>query len=254
MRRMIGTFLAALLAAYAAPALADTTGTPPGSPCTKNNGNPCNGNNGNLGDQGNADHDKIHFDKKPPPIILEMPVVTDRGVFISQVGNSNQADAVQTAPRAYARIDQAGDSNDADVAQTGTGTAYLDSAQTGNGNFARVAQSGSGQNVAYVVQQGDNNWMWSEQLALGEVYNGAKLTQIGNNNDMLLDQEGGDNLAVLSQDGDDNGMTAIQIGDGNRLAWTQTGDGLSDLQITQTGGAATGGQLLITQTNGGNPH
>jgi hypothetical protein len=65
---------------------------------------------------------------------------------------------------------------------------------------------------------------------------------------MQLLQDGSDNLADLSQEGDDNGMTAVQLGEGNRLAWVQQGDGLSDLQITQTGGAATGGQMLITQT------
>jgi hypothetical protein len=49
-------------------------------------------------------------------------------------------------------------------------------------------------------------------------------------------------------------MSAVQLGEGNRLAWTQEGDNLSDLQITQTGGSEQGGQLLITQTNVGNPH
>jgi hypothetical protein len=86
------------------------------------------------------------------------------------------------------------------------------------------------------------------------VYNGARLTQTGNNNDMLLDQEGSDNLAELTQDGNNNGMTATQLGDGSRLVWVQDGNNLSDLQITQTGGAAIGGQMLITQTNGGNGH
>lgn len=254
MRSLTGTIVAATLAMTAAPAFADTTGTPPGSPCTKNNGNPCNGNNGNLGAQGNVNHDKVKIDKTPPPIILTMPAITDRGVFVSQVGDMNQADVKQSAATAYASVAQTGDSNDADVAQSGTGTAYLDAAQTGNGNFARVAQSGSGQNVAYVIQNGDNNWIWSQQLALGEVYNGARLTQTGNDNDMVLDQQGSDNLAELTQDGDGNGMTAVQTGDGSRLAWTQQGDGLSDLQVTQTGGATTGGQLMITQTNSGNPH
>jgi hypothetical protein len=35
---------------------------------------------------------------------------------------------------------------------------------------------------------------------------------------------------------------------------SKQGDNLSDLQITQTGGAETGGQLMITQTNVGNGH
>ena len=35
---------------------------------------------------------------------------------------------------------------------------------------------------------------------------------------------------------------------------SKQGDNLSDLQITQPGGSTQGGQLQITQTNGGNPH
>jgi hypothetical protein len=65
---------------------------------------------------------------------------------------------------------------------------------------------------------------------------------------MALTQAGSDNLAVLTQEGDDNGMSATQVGDGNRLTWTQQGNGLTDLQVVQTGGAAKGGQLAITQT------
>ena len=71
---------------------------------------------------------------------------------------------------------------------------------------------------------------------------------------MALDQEGSDNLAILTQQGDENGMTATQLGVGNRLTWTQEGTGLSDLQVTQTGGNQTGGQLSITQTNTGSGH
>lgn len=96
--------------------------------------------------------------------------------------------------------------------------------------------------------------MWSDQLALGDVYNAARLTQTGDGNDMVLDQEGSNNRAVLTQKGDSNGMTAVQLGQGNRLDWTQQGNNLSDLQITQTGGGSDGGKLSIVQTNVGNPH
>jgi hypothetical protein len=253
MRKLIGIAIAAL-AFCASPALADTTSTPPGAPCSKNNGNPCNGNNGNLGAQGNVGHEKVKIDKKPPPILITMPPVTDRGVFISQVGTGNEASVQQTAPNAYARVTQDGDQNDADIAQTGSGTDYVDASQSGTSNFARIHQSGSGQNVAYVSQQGNDNWLWSNQNAVGAVYNGARLSQTGNRNDMQLLQDGSDNLADLSQEGDDNGMTAVQLGEGNRLAWVQQGDGLSDLQITQTGGDSTGGQMLITQTIVGSGH
>jgi hypothetical protein len=93
--------------------------------------------------------------------------------------------------------------------------------------------------------------MWSDQVAAGAIFNGARLTQTGNDNDMVLHQNGSDNLAVLTQEGDDNGMTATQTGVGNRLTWIQQGTGLSDLQISQTGGSQSGGQLLITQTGTG---
>lgn len=219
-----------------------------------NNGNPCNGNNGNLGQQGNANHERVQTDRHPPAFDIPMPAVTDRGIFISQVGDSNNASAVQTTPNAYANVDQNGNSNDADVAQNGSGNAYLQAAQTGDSNFARVQQSGTGQNVAYVAQNGNRNWLWSNQDALGAIRNGAELTQNGDNNDMMLYQGGDDNLARLTQQGDGNGMTATQLGSGNRLTWTQTGDNLTDLKITQYGGSTQTGQLLITQTNIGPAH
>ncbi|MGN6155366.1 MAG: hypothetical protein ACTHN4_06495 [Sphingomicrobium sp.] len=249
MRKLIGTVFGALLLMSVAPAHADTASTPPGAPCSKNNGNPCNGNNGNLGDQGNVGGGTV-ISNDPPPIDITMPDVTDRGVFITQIGDSNDADAVQTAPNAYARVDQDGDDNDADLAQSGTGTGYIQAMQSGTGNFARLEQGGSGQNVVYAMQDGNNNWMWSSQTADGALFNGARLTQTGNNNDMLLYQDGSDNLALLTQDGNSNGMTAVQIGEGNRLQWTQDGNNLSDLQVTQTGGTSSGGQLMITQSNG----
>jgi hypothetical protein len=252
--RSLAVIAALAAASLSAPLLADTNIVPPGNPCAKNNGNPCKGNNGNIGAQGNVGHEKVKIDKTPPPIDIAMPPVIDRGVFITQVGDSNEANAVQTAPNAYASINQNGNSNDADVGQTGTGTAYVAATQTGDDNYARLQQSGSGQNVLYATQTGNGNWMWGNQVALGAIHNGAIMTQTGNDNDMSLYQEGSDNLAILAQEGDGNGMSAVQLGDGNRLAWTQQGDNLSDLQITQTGGSETGGQLMITQTIVGNGH
>jgi hypothetical protein len=251
--REVTIAIAALLAACAAaPALGGTPSVPPGNPCLKNNGNPCNGNNGNLGAQGNAGHEHVKTSKNPPPINITMPAVTDRGVYISQIGDNNVASVVQTAPNAYTSIAQNGDTNNADVAQTGTGTGYIAATQTGDQNFARLQQSGSGQNVLYATQTGTGNWMWSNQQALGALFNGAELTQTGNYNDMELDQSGSGNLAVLTQEGDSDGMTATQLGTGNRLVWTQQGSNLSDLQITQTGGSLPTGQLMVTQTNIGN--
>lgn len=247
--------IAALTAfATAAPALADTAQVPPGNPCVKDNGNPCHDNNGNLGHQGNVNHEKVVIGQ-PPPIDLTMPPVSDRGVFINQIGDNNVANVTQTAPNAFASVAQNGNSNDAELSQGDSGTGYIAATQTGDQNFAQLQQSGFGQNVLYATQNGTGNWMSSSQSALGAIFNGAVLTQTGNYNDMSLDQDGSDNLAVLTQDGDNNGMTATQIGEGNRLIWTQEGSNLSDLQITQTGGDQTGGQMMITQTNTtGNGH
>jgi hypothetical protein len=250
-RIFIALSAAATAAFMTAPAVADTARTPGGAPCLKNNGNPCNNNNGNLGAQGNAGHERVRIDKKPPPIDLAMPAVSGRGAYIAQVGDAQVATIRQTAPDAYARADQSGDANEIDVTQSGSGTAYARAGQSGHGNFARVEQGGSGQNVVTLDQAGNGNWAWSNQNAVGAIHNGARLTQIGNDNDMLLIQDGGDNRAVLVQQGDGNGMTVAQLGDGNRLAWTQQGDHLSDLQVTQTGGSAKGGQLSITQTGSG---
>ena len=243
--------IVAALALFASPAVADNAKTPGGAPCLKNNGNPCNNNNGNLGEQGNVDHERVRIDKKPPPIDLAMPAVSGRGAYIAQIGDANIATINQTAPNAYARADQSGGGNEADVTQGGSGTAYASAAQTGQGNFARIEQHGSGQNAVTLTQNGNGNWAWSNQNAASAIHNGARLSQTGNDNDMLLTQDGGDNRAVLTQEGNGNGMTVAQLGDGNRLAWTQQGDNLSDLQITQTGGSEKGGQLLITQTGTG---
>ena len=247
-RNLIALTAAAAAALMSAPVLANNDRTPPGNPCAKNNGNPCNGNNGNIGEQGNADKEKVKIDRTPPPIDLAMPPVSGRGAFITQIGDGNVATIAQAAPNAYARVDQDGDRNEADVTQRGSGTGYIDAMQTGDANFARLQQDGSGHNVVHLAQSGTGNWAWSNQTAVGALHNGAILAQAGNNNDMALHQNGSDNRALLTQEGDGNGMTAVQNGDGNRLAWTQQGTNLSDLAITQNGGQA----IQVTQTGAGN--
>lgn len=248
MKSAVAAALSALLALQSQPSLAGTTQVPPGNPCAGNSGNPCNGNNGNLGQQGNADRERVRIDRKPPPIDMSMPAISANAAYIDQIGDANIAQVTQTARVAYAKIDQDGDGNSVILSQNGMGKAYADVKQTGTENLARLQQGGSGQNVIYLQQSGSSNWAWANQNATGAIFNGAKMTQAGNNNDMALIQDGSDNLADLSQTGDDNGMTAVQLGDGNRLAWTQKGNGLTDLQIVQTGGADKGGQLSITQT------
>jgi hypothetical protein len=239
--------------AFSRPATAKNSAAPLGNPCLKGNGNPCNENNGNLGAQGNAAHEKTRIDKKPPAIDLPLPLVGGRQAYISQVGDRNVASIIQTAPNAYGRIDQEGDANEADVTQHGSGSGYIAARQLGDGNFARLEQDGAGKNVLYLTQTGASNWAWATQQSSGALHNGARLAQTGNNNDMALHQNGGDNRALLTQEGDGNGMTAVQNGDGNRLIWTQQGMNLTDLRIVQEGGAAKGGQLLVTQTGIGTP-
>lgn len=242
--------VAAIAALLAAPVEAQNSNVPPGNPCLKNNGNPCNGNNGNLGRQGNASGERRTIDRKPPPIAMSMPGVSGRGAFVDQIGAGSTATIVQTAPHAYARVTQdGGPGNEVDLAQRGSGVAYASIRQSGSTQFARTEQGGSGSNALWVTQTGTNNWLWSRQSADGPLFNGALLSQAGNYNDMLLQQTGSDNRAVLSQEGDNNGMSVTQSGVGNRLTWTQQGNYLTDLQITQTGGAVPGGQLQITQTN-----
>lgn len=249
--RQLALILTGLVTALGtAPALADTPTVPPGNPCLRGNGNPCRGNNGNLGAQGNASGERVRIDRHPPAIDMTMPAVHGRGAYVDQIGDSSTATIVQTARNAYASVKQSGGSrNEADVSQTGTGTGYVAATQAGSDNFARIQQGGSGQNVALVTQNGSGNWLWSNQQAGAGLFNGARLTQAGNNNDMSLTQNGSDNRAALTQQGDGNGMSVVQNGAGNRLTWVQQGNNLTDLQIIQNGGAANGGQLLITQTN-----
>jgi hypothetical protein len=185
-------------------------------------------------------------------INIPMPPVTDRGVFISQIGDDNVATVVQTAPNALATISQDGNFDRVDISQSGTGTGFIAAAQTGDSNVAQLGQSGAGENMLSAAQDGTGNRLSSNQNATGSIYNGAQLSQTGNYNVMSLAQDGSDNLALLTQDGASNEMTANQLGDGNRLIWTQQGNYLSDLNVTQTGGDQTQGQLMIMQTNPGN--
>lgn len=237
--------LAAAVTLFAAqPTLADNTRTPPGNPCAKGNGNPCNGNNGNAGQQGNAGHGNGNNGETvvvtaPPAMAIPRPAIRDRGVFVTQVGDTNRATAIQSAPTAYARVDQTGNRNVADIDQRGVAIAYVDLRQAGMRNDAVVTQDGSGSgNALFVAQSGTANVVRSSQTASGGAENAAVLAQYGTANTMALAQSGSDNLAQLTQSGDDNAMTASQSGAGNRLIWTQQGNGLSNLAISQTGNMA----------------
>ena len=137
---MMGSALIATL-----PALAQQTAhVPPGDPCGsgpgKGTGNPCNGNNGNSGHQGNAGKGKgggnPHQPQPSPPILIDMPAVSNRAAHIDQIGDANRATIVQTAAHAYARIGQRGDRNRADVEQKGSATSYVEVDQDGDDNQA----------------------------------------------------------------------------------------------------------------------
>jgi len=178
-------------------------------------------------------------------LVIPVPDVSNRGAFVSQIGEDNRASVVQTASDASADVRQQGADNNAAVTQRGSGLGFADVRQTGDGNAATVEQDGSGQSVLYVVQTGGGNRAVSNQLTPGVSNNGAIMMQTGSDNLMTLIQNDSGNTAALVQDGDRKDMTAVQNGLNNQLSWTQQGSGLSNLQITQPGGQA----LQITQTN-----
>src|SRR3546814_13160733 len=102
----------------------------------------------------------------------------------------------------------------------------------------RSTQGGVGHNIVYLTQNGINNHATSVQSADGVAFNGAILTQTGNDNQMSLVQDGSDNQALLTQTGEGNSMSAVQNGAGNRLAWTQSGNGLSSPTVYHEGNSA----------------
>lgn len=236
---------AALALVLGTPAAADNGKTPPGNPCGdgpgRGTGNPCNGNNGNGGRNGNAGGGApFEFEN------IAVPAEEDRGVFVSQIGSGNRAEARQRGARSYARVAQSGDDNSVDIDQD-DGDHYVRVAQDGSNNALVAGQEGTGQSVLMLAQQGTFNRADVSQTESGTLFSAAAISQSGNGNLLNLVQDGSDNQARLIQEGDGNAMTATQIGDGNRLAWTQQGSGLADLQVTQEGGQS----MQITQTNGG---
>jgi hypothetical protein len=232
-----------LLMAAATAAHADNDKTPPGDPCGdgpgQGTGNPCNGNNGNEGEQGNAGSGGTGGFE---PIAL--PDAEERGVFITQVGQTNRAEVRQASGNSYARTAQTGAENAIVLVQGASGRHYASVAQDGDNNTLDGGQDGSGQNVLLLAQQGDGNGAIIRQNDNGSSYTAAAVLQSGNGNEILLVQDGSDNQARLTQDGDDNTMTATQLNSGNRLEWSQTGDGLADLGVVQEGN----GSLQITQS------
>lgn len=242
----LSTLLAALLLGTAtAPALADNGNVPPGDPCGdgpgQGTGNPCNGNNGNIGAQGNAGNGQAPFEP------IELPAFENRGVFVTQIGETNRAEVDQQSGSSYARVVQDGAENRVKLAQGAGGTHYASIGQDGESNVLDAAQDGSGQTVLLLAQQGNLNEALVRQTDNGAVYSAAAVRQDGEGNRLMLVQNGSDNQARLTQEGDNNEMTATQLGDGNRLEWSQLGSGLPNLQVVQQGS----GTLQVTQSNTG---
>lgn len=168
----------------------------------------------------------------------------DDGVFVSQIGINNSADLQQSNNRQLARVSQNGNDNRANVTQEDAGDHYAWVTQDGDANELTLSQAGNGDTVLLSAQMGNGNVALVEQTEFGALGSGAAILQSGDRNNLSLTQDGTDNQARLQQNGNDNRMTAIQNGAGNQLEWVQDGDALSDLAITQSGGA----QMLIVQS------
>lgn len=170
-----------------------------------------------------------------------------KGVFVTQIGTTNRSNVEQQDTSQLVELRQDGSDNTALVQQRGTGDHVANIVQSGDLNSVEAAQEGSGASVLLLAQEGIGNsalTLQRDDTALGSA---AAVLQRGNQNSLILIQDGSDNQARLTQDGDNNTMTATQLDAGNRLEWNQLGSGLSDLQITQTGGGA----IEITQSNTG---
>ncbi len=172
----------------------------------------------------------------------------ERGVFVTQIGETSRVKVTQRNADSLARIAQDGDGNDITLDQNGTAVHRAQIAQDGDGNTVVAQQDGDGSVNLALAQEGHQN---TAVLFQNEVSASAQTTaavvQRGTGNTIILAQDGSDNSAKLDQAGNDNAMTATQLSNGNRLEWSQTGDGLADLGIVQTGN----GNLQITQSSTG---
>lgn len=169
----------------------------------------------------------------------------ERGVFVTQIGDSSRVDATQQNANSLARIVQDGDGNQVTLDQDGTAAHRAQIAQNGDGNTVTAQQGGDGTADLALAQDGDQNTavLFQNELS-ATAQTAAAILQRGNGNTIILAQDGSDNSARLDQVGDDNTMTATQLNSSNRLEWSQSGDGLADLGVVQTGN----GNLQITQS------
>ena len=177
---------------------------------------------------------------------VEVPETGPDHVFVEQIGNGNRAVVSQGDNAQTAEVRQDGADNLAEVDQSDAGAHIALVTQGGADNTAGIVQEGAGQTVAILSQQGNGNSALLAQTDNGVLGSAAQILQTGSDNSLTLLQDGSDNQARLIQNGDANTLTATQLNSGNRLEWVQDGTGLSDMQITQTGGAA----MRIFQSNG----
>ena len=172
----------------------------------------------------------------------------ERGVFVTQIGDSQTATIIQRRADSFAQVRQDGADNETSLRQDGTAPHFAQIAQDGDDNTAAAQQDGDGSTDLALAQVGNGNTaLISQREESARMQSTAAVLQRGNGNSITLAQDGSDNQAQLTQEGDDNAMTASQVDNGNRLEWSQIGNGLSDLQIIQTGGST----MQITQSNAG---
>lgn len=159
---------------------------------------------------------------------------TERNVYVTQVGDSNDATVAQGADRGSVRVEQRGSHNVAQVVQAPDTSRGLAAIGTAAVPLVAIADD-SGSSIA-ILQMGGGNHADVRQFNTDGSINVAALMQSGTDNRMRLDQTGFGNHAELEQTGDGNAMTATQLAGANALRWRQIGDGMPDLNVQQTGG------------------
>jgi len=192
-----------------------------------------------------------------PPAPGDVITVAD-GAFITQIGDDNEADIVQTGDPAHeGEIYQQGSDNEADLEQAGTGhsglisqvgnhnTGYID--VTGENHTSVIVQEGTGHNVQFSIE-GISNTVDIRQFGTSDHtvgfagdlistvkqngnYNSFFSVQTGNSGGHLITtadggdhiQNGDHNLIDVSQEGDSNTARLLQTGDGNSIDLMQSG-------------------------------
>jgi len=201
----------------------------------------------------------------PTPKPVEIPEIPfSQGIFLEQVGDTNQADITQTGVNA-ANVSQKGNKNKATVSQKakdgGTNTKSkpimnkvgiiqkddnetATVTQEGMGDEALILQRGGG-NTATIDQLGDSNDAEIAQIGGQDI---ATVTQTGNRDKASISQKGSLDVATVTQTGDDNEADIIQEEANNTATITQNGN----TNLAQIYQITAGNTADITQTGNGN--